>query len=414
MPIFLAFIIVPPVYFAYHYRKSIQNRLQEIEHHYSKVRIYRYREEIAPNRAHNIDCLELHPKFVKKFKGKHQMMSLGSYLSTLRLPRTTNDTSSSDSAEEMSKFVKRELEMTLGKLLLNAFGGYGAALLPLTGSDNVGSYLGGIASKMAAWGTKEILSNNSVNDGRNNTGDVDEGGDDDGGDDIETLPFTLVELISLLNINNTIGGRGKMSKTPLEFLEKGEIDMFDHNFDGLISNPFVMEEDFERTIKRMEDRIKKTDESYNPHDKSIPPPQPINERVLPDLYLGCGDTCNSHTKRETLVNRLTALLFTKLSYNFYKQSKNEKDLFEVHYKGETCQHPDEFLQALINHGHSVDVCPRTQITNFGFSLCVKEKDGSWTNIPTAIMLKTGFERYSDCRPVTFGKNMCFKVFFLIS
>lgn len=405
MPLFLALIIVPPVYFVYHYRKTIQEKVEEIEHHYSKVRVHRVRDEIAPNRAHNIDCLELNPKFIKRFEGKFQMMSLGSYLSTLRLPRppprdneNNDDDNQNNHAKEISKFVRKELEMTLGKLLLNSFGSYGAALLPLSGADSIDSYLNGIASKMGAWASKQILSNNSISTIRTD----DNGIDEDGDNDIAIFPFTMVELVSILNINSTVAGGGNMTKTPLEFLEIGEIDMFEHNFDGLISNPFVLEEDFEKTIKRMEHRIRDTDESYDPFDKSIPPPVPINERVLPDLYLGSGDTCYSHTKRETLANRLTAVLLTKLSYNYYKLSKNEKDLFEVDYKGETCQHPDEFLQALINHGHSVDVCPRTQITNFGMTLCVKEKDGSWTNIPTAIMLKTGFERYSDNRPVTFA------------
>jgi len=386
----------------YHYRKLIREKVEEIEHHYSAIRIYRKTDEVAPNKAHNIDCLELHPKFVAKYRGKHQMMSLGSYLSTLRLPRISTDGDIKDgeasSKEQVAKFVKKELNVALGKLLLNYFGKtYGAALLPLTGSDSVDSYLSGIATKIASWGTKQILSNNSIGNGI-----IDDDIDEDGDDDIGIFPFTLVELVSILNVNNTLGGKMNMSKTPLELLEIGEVDIFDHSFDGLISNPFVLEADFEKTIQRMEDRIRIVEETYDPHDKSIPPPMPINERVLPDLYLGSGDTCYSHTKRETLVNRLTALLLTKLSYNFYKRSKNEKDLFEVIYKEETCQHPDELLQALINHGHSVDVCPRTQITNFGFSLCVKEKDGSWTNIPTAIMLNTGLERYSDNRPVTFA------------
>ena len=102
-------------------------------------------------------------------------------------------------------------------------------------------------------------------------------------------------------------------------------------------NSFVLERDFEKTIADMEVRIHNSDggEAYVPDGSSSPTRTPINEWVMPDLYLGWGDAKYSHTKREILVNRLVAVLFTKLSYNYYKHAKNEDGLLEVHFNGTT-------------------------------------------------------------------------------
>ena len=111
-----------------------------------------------------------------------------------------------------------------------------------------------------------------------------------------------------------------------------------------------------------------------------------------------GDAKCTHTKREILRNRLFCVLFNKLSYNYYRieaSDENDKDdtheLFTIRYNGATCIFPDEFLQALIDNGHTIEACPRSAITSFGIAACVKEVDGSWSNIPLSFFFRTGYE-----------------------
>ena len=83
----------------------------------------------------------------------------------------------------------------------------------------------------------------------------------------------------------------------------------------LIPNPFVVERHFEAAILGLEDCIRKqsnvtdtivspnaepstTTAIYDPDDRSLPIPYPINERVLPGLYMGWGDAKCTHTKRK--------------------------------------------------------------------------------------------------------------------
>lgn len=119
-----------------------------------------------------------------------------------------------------------------------------------------------------------------------------------------------------------------------------------------------------------------------------------------------GDAKCTHTKREILRNRLLAVLLTKLSYNFHlveqqQQQKAAVKLFTVDYKGTLCRYPDEFVAALLDHGHTIEVCPRSTITTFGIAACVKEDNDSWTNIPIAFFFRTGYER-RDGRPAYFS------------
>lgn len=86
-------------------------------------------------------------------------------------------------------------------------------------------------------------------------------------------------------------------------------------------------------------------------------------------------------------------MFTKLSYNYLavEQHGETANLFKVCYNGHESTFPDEFVQALERNGHTIQVCPRSTITTFGIAACVKEDDGSWTNIPIAFFFRTGFE-----------------------
>ena len=101
----------------------------------------------------------------------------------------------------------------------------------------------------------------------------------------------------------------------------------------------------------------------------------------------------------------------KLSYNYYlveqqqqqqqQRGSTSNELFTVDYKGTKCQFPDEFVKALMDHGHTIEVCPRSTITTFGIAACVKEDDGSWTNVPIGFFFRTGYE-HTDGRPAYFS------------
>ena len=127
-------------------------------------------------------------------------------------------------------------------------------------------------------------------------------------------------------------------------------------------------------------------------------------------YKSWGNAKCTHTKREILRNRLFAVLFNKLSYNYHlieqraQQGNDERQeeqvageelqkecLFTIQYSGKTCTFPDEFIQVLMDTNHTIEVCPRSTITTFGMGVCVKELDGSWTNIPIGFFFRTGYE-----------------------
>jgi hypothetical protein len=144
-----------------------------------------------------------------------------------------------------------------------------------------------------------------------------------------------------------------------------------------------------------------TTKVYDPDDLDLPEPQPINPTILPGLHMGWGNAKCTHTKREILRNRLFAVLLTKLSYNYQCRKEGKRDCFVVQMNKKDCQFPDEFVHALIDSGHTIEVCPRSAITTFGLACCVKEDNGSWTNIPIAYFFRTGYERF-DQRPAYFS------------
>lgn len=207
---------------------------------------------------------------------------------------------------------------------------------------------------------------------------------------------------------------------------------------GLISNPFILSTDWNNAITGLERLIlqknvihgfdcKDARESirtfvgYDPNDRSLAEPKAINQRLLPDLYLGWGKAQCSHTKREIVRNRLLCVLLNKLSYNYYKKEQQleqqqedddidvDEDLFVVRLNpsSKDCIYPQEFIECLIENGHDIEVCPRAQITTFGVGLCVAEGaendiDGNegereWSHIPLACFARSGYESH-DARP----------------
>jgi hypothetical protein len=217
-------------------------------------------------------------------------------------------------------------------------------------------------------------------------------------------------MTAFVNINDQIASKPDVS--PLEWMSRGEVGYnttFDQ--DNLIPNPFVIDQHWDKAIKGMEQLLQSEHRiqskananedpvdhaeptlSYNPDDKSMPEPRPINDRILPGLHIGWGNATCTHTKREILRNRLFAVLLTRLGYNYYLvEQRSEDATFKVEMNGATIVNPGELIQELINSGHKVTVCPRATVTTFGMSICVKENDGSWTNVPLAYFLQTGYE-----------------------
>lgn len=381
MPLIFALVLVPPLVYVYKYNAAIRERFEEIERRNSKFKVVRDRSVKTKNR---IRCLELHPSFVDEIKDDWNVMSLGQYLSQLR-----------PFSEECNRFLKKELELTIGKTLLSVLGKtFGSALLPVLGTSSVDGVLSKVAGGMATYVADNILSEDEME------GTI---------EDIAALDLELPELISALNLNQKMNSPDLSQITSsLDLFKMGEVgygDLSYHNeekHEKGFPSPFVIERDFKKFIADMEEETKnKNGGVYDPDDKSLAAPTPVNERILPDLYFGAGDAKCTHTKRECIENRLVGFLLTRLSHNFYKKLHGETDLFEVQWNGKTCRFPEEFIQALIKSGHKVEVCPKVTNACFGAFLCAKEEDGSFANIPVCIQIRTGVERSSDSRPSYF-------------
>jgi hypothetical protein len=92
-----------------------------------------------------------------------------------------------------------------------------------------------------------------------------------------------------------------------------------------------------------------------------------------------------------LLNRLAS------NYIDYGDDVAKFRIYMTSFSGAIFQ-PSDFIQALIDAGHHIEVSIQTQPTTFGVALCVKEKDESWTNIPLAYFLQNDFSDFqeNDC------------------
>jgi hypothetical protein len=405
------------------YRSAIRKRIKEVE---SQVNRGLVRRDLTSRPGKVVKVLELYPEFVAASKRDGwKLCSLGEYLSTLRFLGGDEDV--------LPGILERELKVAIGSTILQSFGPrVGGAMLPLFNVGKVDTWLGQLVSKVVSWVVANVLVDVS-----------DQGWDPIG--DMACLPLNVSELISFVNLNQKTR-TVPMNVSPVTWMERGEIAYdptyhtpptdetpVDDDEEGdkqagstsvsdkvLIPNPFVVEDHFDAAISGLEARIRRQDEvtgtspqagaeagmtkdTYRPDDRSLPEPKPVNSKILPGLCVGWGSAKCSHTKREILRNRLFCVLFTKLSYNYQcrKEGKDVDELFVVHMIGKDCFYPDEFFQALLDSGHTMEVCPRSAITTFGLAACVREEDGSFTNIPLAFFLRTGYERY-DQRPAYFS------------
>ena len=376
----LAAVSAPVLIYLYRYRASIKKHLKEIEANAGISKVIRNKNQDLSTLKNRVICMELAPSFVKA-NADWQMMSMGEYLSQLE-PADKNSPFN-------HIFYQKELELLLGKLLLEKLGStYGAALLPLLGAGSVAGSIAGISTKVSAFIAKSVLA------------------DDKAAVDPLQFGLSLIEVISGINLYQK-GSTQQPDLTPIESLSRGEIGWGDlaHDMgDGLFPTMFNIEKDFNVYVLKMEERIREKEGAYDPSDKSCPPPTPISERLLPGLHFGKGGLKYTHTKRESNEHRLICLLLNKLSHNYYKLSRKQtlSDCFVVVCGGKKCYFPEQLLNALVNCGHKVEVCPRVLTTNFGIQFCVKEDDGTYTSIPTTLFLQTGVERPSDGKCAYFG------------
>ena len=442
-----------PVTYVFRYRRSIRRRLKEIEDGFSQGIMVRCTGNFddddspssslskgtiqKPKKGKEIRCLELNPDFVDAHKDHWNLVSLGEYLSSLHPalpgggPMNTND-------NVLPTFIEKELEVTIGAVLLRALGRrLGGAILPLLlGTNSVKSRTASFATSVASWWVSHFMIK----------GKLEEMGAQASLMDAGTFPFNLNELFGVANLNEKFVSsmmdiksmewmrRGEVGYEPsfgrpLLPEEKGDSDDEANNThskddDGLaeipelVPNPFIISIHWNSAIEGMEKihmskattkapetpnaeaKEQSTGYNYDPNDRSLPDPTPINPRLLPDLHLGWGSAKCTHTKREIIRNRLLAVLLNKLSYNFYQKEQNQSNLFVVKMTetSSNLEYPQDFVQALLDSGHTVEMCPRAHMTSFGLAVCVKERNGTWSNVPIGIFLQSGYERGEDNRP----------------
>jgi hypothetical protein len=384
----------------FNYRQAIRKRLKQLHDESLLGSSWMVRGELPEDSQRCFRLLQLNPDFVSAHSGNWKFISLGDYLSSLKPAILPKDV-------DIPQWIQLEMEATLTAILLSTLGHrWGMVLLPTIGSSPVENRLKMLAGSAARyWASRYRRPPSHVGATNAVMGDTDKSSDDLGG-----VQVSLFSMTAFVNINDQIASKPDVS--PLEWMSRGEVGYnttFDQ--DNLIPNPFVIDQHWDKAIKGMEQLLQSEHRiqskananedpvdhaeptlSYNPDDKSMPEPRPINDRILPGLHIGWGNATCTHTKREILRNRLFAVLLTRLGYNYYLvEQRSEDATFKVEMNGATIVNPGELIQELINSGHKVTVCPRATVTTFGMSICVKENDGSWTNVPLAYFLQTGYE-----------------------
>jgi hypothetical protein len=356
-----------------------------------------------------LQLLQLSDEFADTYQQQGwKLTTLGEYLSSLRPKGMIWK------AVDTPQMIQREIEAGLAAGLLKALGpNLGRALLPAVGSGFVQKRAQSVASTIAA---KWILNNKES--------------------DKAGIPVPFMTLLSIadtnakLNANETLAEQDTklpdVNLTAMTKMERGEVVKGPSFCENDIPNHFVISLDFDKTVRKMEQRLVQGDdygglastelkmaketvldqetvdsnteelrsESYDPDDLRLGEPVPVNPRLFPDLHIGYGDAKSSHTKREVLKMRLLSILLNKLGANYYKQVNGAADdLFTVQLSDEDkpISTPSEFVQALLDTGHEIEAVPSSRLTTFGIGMCIKEKDGSYTNVPLGVFLESGYE-----------------------
>mmetsp|Transcript_19329 Transcript_19329/g.28604 ORF Transcript_19329/g.28604 Transcript_19329/m.28604 type:complete len:643 (-) Transcript_19329:116-2044(-) len=397
IPVFLA------TAFLYSYANAIKKRLGQVK---DKSRMM----SRDKNQQGSLEfcLLELNSDFLKAHEDKWQLQSMGSYLSSIRPTFLPDDAGA-------SSFIKNELEAFLSNILLDKLGSLvGSAILPVLGFSSIESTIIRVTGKISAWLTSHFIAHRAQKD-------------DDEKMDSGATPFSLYDLSALANLTQGLP-INDMKISPLAALKHGNVDPSpSFGSDISLPNPFIVEEHWDQAIEDMENQYRialkgafserqsiksvtleneqnlQGNNLYDPDDRSLPEPTPINQRLFPDLYFGWGSAECTHTNREIIRNRLMATILNRLAHNYciiesteteISHKDHEQNVFAVKMKStdeHTITSAKNFVKVLIKAGHKIEVCPRSTITTFGLAACIKEEDGSWTNVPLALVFKTGYE-----------------------
>lgn len=407
---------------AYLYRSAILKKLRQLEEDSLFLNIQMARISDPREREgtvfRDLQLLEINNHQQEGW----QLMSLGEYMRQLKpamLPASIQ-------MKDVPTVLQAEMGAALTAALLKALGpNLGRAVLPLTGMATKGPTKA-LASALAG---RALAMKTANTDNKN---------------DRAGLPLNLMSVLAVSEVNakvqellkspvSTDGedkGSAKQNKnpttTPIEKMKMGETGN-DPSFaseEFIPQERFCFETDLPSALKRMEtilteqadvagqmckDECETRDNllseiggiapsinsvgGYKPEGRAMSPPIPINPRLLPDLHLGWGNAQCTHTNREVLLNRIMAVLMNKLAANYYRRytGKNRKGDFVVVLNGKEISTPSDLIDALVESGHHVEAAITTHVTTFGISLCVKEKDGSFSNVPLACFLDSGYE-----------------------
>ncbi|GAX14805.1 hypothetical protein FisN_29Lh004 [Fistulifera solaris] len=416
---------------AYLYRGAILEKLRQLEEDslFLNVQMTRVSDpsEQEGSVFRHLQLLEIDRETCQKLKEQEgwQLMSLGEYMRQLKpamLPASIQ-------MKDVPTVLQAELGAALTAALLKALGpNLGRAVLPLTGRLTQGPTKA-LASALAGRALAMQTTSATVSDRAG-------------------LPLNLMSVLAVSEVNAKVQELWKSPEsliddsemestqqqeqstvkrtTPMEKMIMGETG----NDPSFASNEFIpskrfhLDTDLPAALDRMEAILMEranTDEQvgedkvesqsnrrydiggvapsinsiggYKPEGRAMAPPVPINPRLLPDLHLGWGNAQCTQTNREVLLNRLVAVLMNKLASNYYRRytGQSRDGDFTVVYNGKEISTPSGFIEALIETGHHVETAVTTHVTTFGIALCVKEKDGSFSNIPLACFLDSGYE-----------------------
>lgn len=336
------------------------------------------RQQALPNDGKApLRMLELTSDFVNQQKDQCQIISFGEYFSTLR-PASSLTLSGVDAAE----VVHEELERILAGPLLNDPQLRAASLLVWRRLSYNYATTDDLAAELASWFISRFADEKSSGILENSL-------------DIGTIPLSFVDLIAFSNREHKLECEVAMDRTPIDCLQEGEVGYSPSLADGrgdLIPNPFIVEMHWDKAVTDMETLCGPL---FEPNDRSLPEPSPISQRLFPDLYFGWGLVKCTHTRREIIRNRIVAILLNRLAHNYYKKEEGIDELFVVKFAGIHITTAHGFLWALLETGHEVEACLRRSRASFGVGLCIKEDDGSWTHVPLACFVRTGYDNDSS-------------------
>ena len=377
------------------YRKAVRSRLKQLD----VLRMIRVDSNETKTDS-KMKQVELNPDFVVQCQDQCRMISLGDYLSSLR-PNLAK-------GQKLPDWIDTAIQNAIARLLLKMLGPrLGKAFLPVLDTSFAQDALNKLVGKV------NLHAPSKEHDG--------------------TVPLPLSAIPGIAQLNYDIHkpkeepptnskAWATSSMSPINLLKGGEVG-FSPSFSEIVTppasddqvlvpNPFIVSKHWNQAISRMEDLLVAADKDtkwkstpnesdddqqetqaspfvYDAQSKAMKEPVHLNERILPDLHLGWGSAPCTHTHQEILKNRLLSVLLNRLASNYYYRDETPFHV-RVDESSKAMTRPTELMQALMDMGHTIESCVRSNITTFGVALCVKEQDDSWTNVPLAIFMHSGF------------------------